>query len=1236
VIYNSGAGWLSLSPSAISGSLQPGEEQGYAANFNTSNLSPGTYEAIIRFADPNASNSPQEIRVSLAVLAQSEVKCDDVPIFTKGVANTAVLLLLDASGSMMENVDLFNADDLSTRTPDIKSIVQELVNYDGWPVNGGCSMAFFLEHVSGTGMRYARSYDGNSTSAPHLYVEYVAGGAAKKLMVQVSQSKDDGHKDPAYIFENFNTWAISLPIAHSGSAGGVGMRFDAITVPKNATITSAYIQFVPALTGSTPIRVRVTGERSGCGVSSFYQEFEELLIRPRTNASINWDIPPWTGVTVQKRIEIARSVISELFKDQTISWGFGTWTTGNYPWDSVADKTDTVIDVGCRPHTETHQTRLQAAVAKTQPVQYTPLLGSLTAAKRFFSGQKKDDNPDIPGAVEDGEFYSGAACQPGFLIEVTDGLGNVPNYIDAGLKIWDSYDDWYKTQVRARVNDLADINISTVGIGFALPEWESFQLYALADQANKRGKASTSDALYAMHKEDETGKALPYLAYNKNQLTNAFRDIVSQVKGSVFYGSAPAATTSTDLGDRVLVASFVGRQWTGELEALTKNTSGQWTVSAWKATEQMPSVRSVWTVDASKLPTAYTDSTLSNDNYLCKPLGDIINSTPVVVGTPPFFYTFDNYPAFKRRFGTATPRERLVYVGSNDGLLHAFSLTDGTEKWAFLPYHLQSRLNQIGNMCATGACHQYLLDATPQVADVYAKFGGGTNKWRTLLVIGQRQGGTYYSALDVTSGQSPDPGNSDPAKLLWDFTDSDLGESWGDAAIERVADATGQAGASSWGVFLSSGYAEVDNLQVNKEAYLFGLQADSGAPLWTYGSVPVSKIRLFSETGTLGYSGLNGGPFAVGEVVQGATSGASGRVAAVTPSGATAGTLELNGLLNSSFQAGEELLGSLGHRAVGVGTFTVATGSQKNNALSSPLVANFSYADNIEDCIYTGDLYGTLYRVDGIGKGQSPSVSRLFKFNPYPTNPDEHPIRGKVSAAYGGGAGELWVYFGTGRFETESDKTSLTTQYFLGLKDAPAVRAAPYSIADLVPLQARFVTASVNGVNRTVRTISGTNAHAGPWALTLFSGQPGWGGPATVSGSERVFTKPLIVGSIVFFTSFIPDSDACSGIGETWVYALDFKTGLPPAKPVFDLNGDGKFTDADKLVVNGTAVVPVGVRVGRGLGSHPVLFKDTLFVTTSMTEPAVSNQNGESVTGLNAIKVNIPQARVKVESWKHN
>jgi len=110
----------------------------------------------------------------------------------------------------------------------------------------------------------------------------------------------------------------------------------------------------------------------------------------------------------------------------------------------------------------------------------------------------------------------------------------------------------------------------------------------------------------------------------------------------------------------------------------------------------------------------------------------------------------------------------------------------------------------------------------------------------------------------------------------------------------------------------------------------------------------------------------------------------------------------------------------------------------------------------------------------------------------------------------------------------------------------------------------------------------------------------------------------------------------CTGSGDTYVFALDYKTGLPPTRPVFDLNGDKKFTDADKIDVNGQKVVPVGVYVGRGQGSAPVLFKDTLFITTSSAQSQLTGTSGSgNVTGLNAMLVNIPQKRIRLESWKH-
>ena len=353
------------------------------------------------------------------------------------------------------------------------------------------------------------------------------------------------------------------------------------------------------------------------------------------------------------------------------------------------------------------------------------------------------------------------------------------------------------------------------------------QIYTLAEVANTRGKASTSDSLYAMHQEDAaTGKGLPYLATNKDELMNVFRTIMNSVKGAVFFGSAPAATTSTDLGDMVVLASFNAGNWTGEIEAIAKDTTtGKWNASLWKASENMPATRNVWTVDAGNNLTAYTTSTLAGDNYLCKKIGDIVHSTPMVVAAPPFFYAFDNYSSFKRNLSVTNPREKMAYVGSNDGLLHAFSLETGQERWAFLPKSLQAKLNEAGNgasydPCSTSYCHRYLLDGSPQVADVYGVFGGAS-KWRTMLVVGQRGGGTAYTALDVTRGESFGAG-ADQAKFLWELTDAELGESWSEAAIERVSYPGGGTGAAAWGVFVSSGYSENDNLQYLKEGYLYG------------------------------------------------------------------------------------------------------------------------------------------------------------------------------------------------------------------------------------------------------------------------------------------------------------------------------------------------------------------------------------------------------------------------------
>ena len=248
--------------------------------------------------------------------------------------------------------------------------------------------------------------------------------------------------------------------------------------------------------------------------------------------------------------------------------------------------------------------------------------------------------------------------------------------------------------------------------------------------------------------------------------------------------------------------------------------------------------------------------------------------------------------------------------------------------------------------------------------------------------------------------------------------------------------------------------------------------------------------------------------------------------------------------------------------------------------------------------------------------------------------PGRTAFRGKAAFAYGEGCGNGWVYFGTGKYEIQADKTNTTTQYFFGLQDPPAKGVSTYASNDarIKTIQAKFFTTQINGQDRTIRIYDGSNPDNDPWKMELYSGQ--FSGPSA-AGSERVFTKPLVVNGIVFFTTFIPDQNVCAGSGETWVFAVQYNTGLPPSFPIFDLNGDGLYDDKDMVEVNGEKVVPIGIFVGRGKGSHPVLHKDTLFITTTGDGLDALTRNGGS-GGLTPIPFNNLNSRVTVNSWKQD
>ena len=88
-----------------------------------------------------------------------------------------------------------------------------------------------------------------------------------------------------------------------------------------------------------------------------------------------------------------------------------------------------------------------------------------------------------------------------------------------------------------------------------------------------------------------------------------------------------------------------------------------------------------------------------------------------------------------------------MIAGSNDGMLHAFRESDGVELWGLVPPDL---LGKLKHLSGGSASHTYFVDSSPVAADV--KIGGA---WKTVVIFGERRGGRYYHALDVTDTTNP-------------------------------------------------------------------------------------------------------------------------------------------------------------------------------------------------------------------------------------------------------------------------------------------------------------------------------------------------------------------------------------------------------------------------------------------------------------------------------------------------
>jgi type IV pilus assembly protein PilY1 len=199
-------------------------------------------------------------------------------------------------------------------------------------------------------------------------------------------------------------------------------------------------------------------------------------------------------------------------------------------------------------------------------------------------------------------------------------------------------------------------------------------------------------------------------------------------------------------------------------------------------------------------------------------LGDTVNGVPLYVAQPRFNFgdrVALPYSTWRAEVSGRTP---VLYVGANDGQLHAFNADTGEELWAFIPRQLAPGLWKLAER-NYATKHKYYVDGSPVSMDVW----DGTT-WRTILVGGLGGGGRGFYALDVTNPRAP--------QALWELcsdatlcpqADVDVGYSFGNPVIAK------RASDGRWVVLVTSGLN--NTVPGDGRGYLFVLDVITGEVL---------------------------------------------------------------------------------------------------------------------------------------------------------------------------------------------------------------------------------------------------------------------------------------------------------------------------------------------------------------------------------------------------------------------
>ncbi|HET8900068.1 MAG TPA: PilC/PilY family type IV pilus protein [Rhodanobacteraceae bacterium] len=484
-------------------------------------------------------------------------------------------------------------------------------------------------------------------------------------------------------------------------------------------------------------------------------------------------------------------------------------------------------------------------------------------------------------------------------------------------------------------------------------------------------------------------------------------------------------------------------------------------------------------------------------------LGAVINSQVAFVAYPGSGYR-DDFPdgspeavavassshATYSSFAAAhANREHMLYVGANDGMLHAFDAKTGEEKFAYVPHLIYwSQLPtstaapvdvttgkpQLSRLTETDYNFTPTVDATPVTRDVF--YDGG---WHTLLVGGLRLGGRGVYALDITNPATISEGTAKDA-VLWEFPNdtnradaANLGYTYGTPNIGRLPN-------GKWVVLVPGGYFP----DCSKFGTLIPCDGNVSAANNTFSSLFV----LDAQTGAL-----------------------------------------LKELKTSAANTG---------------------GSVKSYGLGSVVLGDYQ-DDQIDDVAFAGDLMGNVWRFDlSDANASNWSVDLVFQGKVDSDGKPTQSITTMPRLFPDATSGRFMVVFGTGKYLGLSDRklNSAGTQAIYGIREQGASTRAKFP-AGYYPVKATdsaLVEQDLSDAGSGLRLLTKNEV---PYVNAANQLVPGWFFNLDVPVGERVVVPATALFSVnlAVFATLQPgqENDPCDPSTLGSLLVIDALTGGP-------------------------------------------------------------------------------------------